>query len=226
MTARDQILASIRKSLGVTGQEAPRRKTVADRIAGHPAGVIPARGQLPTAERVRLFRTMVEAAAGTIEEVPRPADVPAAVAAFVRAKNLPMSVRRGDDPRLAALPWDKERALEVTTGPSDGHQLVSVSYAFGAAAESGTLVLTSGRDNPTTLNFLPDTHIVVVEAKDVAGDYETVWARLRARFGEGTMPRTVNMITGPSRSADIEQTLILGAHGPRRLHVMVVGEPE
>jgi L-lactate dehydrogenase complex protein LldG len=92
-------------------------------------------------------------------------------------------------------------------------------------AETGTLVLTSGRDNPTTLNFLPDVHIVVVDAADVAADFETVLARLRERFGTGIMPRTVNMITGPSRSADIEQTLLLGAHGPRKLHVVVVGSP-
>jgi L-lactate dehydrogenase complex protein LldG len=85
-------------------------------------------------------------------------------------------------------------------------------------------MLTSGADNPTTLNFLPDTHIVVLQASDIAGDYETLWGRLRERYGAGTMPRTINWITGPSRSADIEQTLILGAHGPRRLHVIVVKE--
>jgi L-lactate dehydrogenase complex protein LldG len=87
-------------------------------------------------------------------------------------------------------------------------------------------MLVSGPENPTTLNFLPDTHLVVVDAKDVAGDYETLWQRLRAQFGPGMLARNVNLITGPSRSADIEQTLILGAHGPRRLHVMVIGERE
>jgi L-lactate dehydrogenase complex protein LldG len=65
----------------------------------------------------------------------------------------------------------------------------------------------------------------VIDAKDVVGDFESVWQRLREKFGEAVMPRTVNLITGPSRSADIEQTLILGAHGPRRLHVIVVGAP-
>ena len=109
--------------------------------------------------------------------------MPAAVAALLRRHNLPMQVRRGDDPRLAALPWDRERTLEVTTGASDGHQLASVSHAFAGVAETGTLVLASGTDNPTTLNFLPDTHIVVVDAKDIAGDYETVWARVRETFG-------------------------------------------
>jgi L-lactate dehydrogenase complex protein LldG len=87
------------------------------------------------------------------------------------------------------------------------------------------VVLISGADNPTTLNFLPDVHIVVVDAADIAGDYETVMTRLRQRFGDGRLPRTVNLITGPSRSADIEQTLILGAHGPRKLHLIVTGNP-
>lgn len=224
-SARDTILASIRRSLGVTGQEAPRRMAVADRLKEHPQGVVPARGQLAAPARLELFRRMVEAAAGTIEDIPRVADVPGAVAAFLRSHNLPMAIRRGADPRLAAMPWDQERTLEVTIGRSDGHDLAAISHAFGAVAESGTLMLTSGPDNPTTLNFLPDTHLVVVAAADVAGDYETVWQRLRERYGEGELPRTVNLITGPSRSADIAQTLILGAHGPRRLHVMVVGEP-
>ena len=224
MTARDTLFASIRQSLGVTGDEPVRRAAVADRLKQHPRGVIPARGQLPPQERVKLFADMVEAAAGTAAIVPSADDVPAAITALLRRHNLPMQIRRGDDPRLRRLPWEKERTLEVSTGASDGHQLVSVSYAFAGVAETGTLIMASGPDNPTTLNFLPDTHVVVVDAKDVAGDYETVWARVRETFGIDALPRAINMITGPSRSADIAQILILGAHGPRRLHVLVVGE--
>jgi len=223
MSARDLIFGSIRRSLGVSGKEATRRKTVADRLAQHPTGIVPARGQLGAQERLALFRTMTEAANSSVEEIDA-GDVPSAIAAFLRAHNLPMLVKRGADQRLAALPWERERTLEVSSGPSDGKDLVAVSHAFGAVAESGTLMLISGPDNPTTLYFLPDSHIVVLDAKDVAGDYETLWRRLREKFGDGTMPRTINLITGPSRSADIEQTLILGAHGPRRLHVMVVGK--
>jgi len=224
MSARDTLFASIRQSLGVTGDEPARRAAVTERLSTHPRGVIPARGQLAPQERVKLFADMVEAAAGTATMLPSAADVPGAVAALLRRHNLPMQVRRGDDARLAALPWERERTLEVSTGASDGHQLVSVSYAFAGVAETGTLVMASGPDNPTTLNFLPDTHVVVVDAKDVAGDYETVWARVRETFGIDALPRAINMITGPSRSADIAQILILGAHGPRRLHVLVVGE--
>ena len=166
---------------------------------------------------------MVAAAAGTSTQVVSATDVPKEIAALIRQHNLPMKLRRGADPRLADCGWESEGNLEVAVGPSDGHDLVAVSHAFGAAAESGTLMLLSGPDNPTTLNFLPDTHVVVVNASDVAADYETLWGRLREVCGGGIMPRAVNLITGPSRSADIEQTLILGAHGPRRLHVIVVG---
>ncbi len=126
----------------------------------------------------------------------------------------------GADPRLAALPWG-ETALEVSSGPSDGHDLNAVSIALAGIAETGTLALVSGADNPTTLNFLPDNHIVVLSREDVVADYEAAFARLRATYGKGCAPRTLNFVTGPSRSGDIEQTLLLGAHGPRRLHIVI-----
>ena len=83
-------------------------------------------------------------------------------------------------------------------------------------------MLLSGPDHPTTLNFLPDTHIVVLRASQVVGPYEDAWARLRA--AATAMPRTVNFVTGPSRTADIEQTIQLGAHGPRRLHIVLIDD--
>jgi len=212
--------------LAVTGQEAPRRKEVEDRLRGHPAGIIPQRGQLAAAERLGLFTRMLEGASGSVDVVADAGEIPAAVGAFLRRHNLPLAVRRGGDPVLASLPWEREPALDVTVGVSDGQQLASISHAFGAVAETGTVMLTSGPDNPTTLNFLPDNHIVVLDAKDLTGDYEAQLQRLRERFGVGELPRVVNLITGPSRSADVEQTLILGAHGPRRLHVIVVSRPD
>jgi L-lactate dehydrogenase complex protein LldG len=222
MSARQSILGAIRRSLGVTGAEAPRQKVVADRLAGHPSGVIPARGQRPTKEQLDLFVAMVEAAAGSVGRVQSLADVPAEVSAFLRRHNLPMAAQRGADPLLANLPWARGGALEVSTERTATNQLASVSHAFGGVAETGTVVMLSGADNPTSLNFLPDNHIVVLDGRDITGDYETVWQRLRDKCDAGAMPRTVNLITGPSRSADIEQTLILGAHGPRRLHVILV----
>ena len=98
--------------------------------------------------------------------------------------------------------------------------------AFAGIAETGTLMLASGPDNPTTLNLLPDNHIVLLQHKKIVGSYEDSWSALRkaqsGRRGKRTMPRTVCFVTGPSRSADIEQTLLLGAHGPRRLHIILL----
>ena len=224
MNGRDLVLGSIRRSLGVSGTEAPRRTVTGERLARHPRGVVPARGAEPPRKRLSLFRDMLAEANGSTEEVVSLEDVPAAVTAYLRSKNLPMAVRRGSDPRLEAVPWGNEKTLEVTLGRSDGDQLASVSHAFRGVAETGTLVLTSGGDNPTTLNFLPEHHIVVIDAKDVVGDYESVWDALRRKFGV-KLPRTVNWITGASRSADIEQVLLNGAHGPKGLHVIVVGKP-
>ena len=141
----------------------------------------------------------------------------------LRAKNLPASVRLGADKRLAAMPWNQQRALELRQGRSDGHDEVGVSHAFGGIAETGTLVMTSGPDNPSTINFLPEHHIVVVDVDEIDGDMEAVLARVRKKFGRGRMPRTLNFITGPSRSGDIEQKIVLGAHGPRALHIIIVG---
>ena len=222
MKGREAIFANIEKSLRVSGDDGLRAETVAARLAKHPRGIIPARGKKPDRERLELFKVMAEAAKASIAVLDRTADVPAAVAAYLRSKNLPQSIRHGDDERFSLIPWANERTLEFTKGASDGAQLASVSYSFGAVAESGTLVMVSGADNPTTLNFLPDHHLVVVDEKDIAGDYESVWDRIRERFGANEMPRAVNWITGPSRSGDIEQTHLLGAHGPRSLHVLVV----
>lgn len=224
MNGKSAILAKIRASLKAPTADDDRRSAVSARLAQAPKGIIPARGQLPAAERVALFRAMAEKYNATTEHIDGLAALPAAVSAYLMGRNLPAAIRIGNDPRLATAPWSSEATLEIRHGASDGHDLAAVSYAFGGVAETGTLAMLSGPDNPVTLNFLPEHHIVVVKADEVAGDMEAIWARLRAAQG-GAMPRTVNFITGPSRSADIEQTLLLGAHGPRALHIIVTGNP-
>lgn len=222
MSARDTILAGIRRSLHTGGDDATRRTTVESRLAAHAPGRIPARGGVEGAARVDLFAVMADKVGATLERLAAVDDVPAAVAAYLRSKNLPQAIRRGADPVLAGLPFESQPQLTVTIGPSDGSHLAGLSHAFAGVAETGTVVLVSGADNPTTLNFLPEHHLVVVKASEIAGDYETVWNRIRAVHGAGVMPRAVNWITGPSRSGDIEQTILLGAHGPRSLHLLVV----
>jgi len=127
------------------------------------------------------------------------------------------------DPELDTIPWSERPTLSIRRGKSEGADQVSVTGAFAAVAETGTLMMTSGPDHPSTLNFLPETHVVVLPASKVVGPYEEAWTRLRAAH-DGTPPRTVNFVTGPSRSGDIEQRLLMGAHGPRRLHVVLIDD--
>jgi L-lactate dehydrogenase complex protein LldG len=97
-----------------------------------------------------------------------------------------------------------------------------VTPCFAAIAETGSVVLLSSAQTPTTLNFVPDDHIVVLGTAQIVWHIEDVWQRLRAR---GTsLPRAVNIVSGPSRTADIEQVVQLGVHGPRRVHLLVVDQ--
>ncbi|HEX9169239.1 MAG TPA: lactate utilization protein [Roseiarcus sp.] len=222
MNSREAIFASIRRSLAVSGDEAPRRFEVDARLKDAPTGVIPKRGQGDLPARSATFIAEAERSQASLAEIAAWEAAPAEIARFLRENNCPATLRMGADPRLAAMPWG-ETALEILHGPSDGRDVNAVSAAFAGIAETGTLALVSGADNPTTLNFLADNHVVVLPRETILADYESVFAKLRVVYGKGGAPRTLNFITGPSRSADIEQTLLLGAHGPRRLHIVVVG---
>ena len=144
MKAREAVFANIRRSLGVGSDEAPRRFEVEARLAQAPAGIVPERGQGDVKMRVITFRAEAERAQATVVEIPTLAEVPAEVARFLRNNNCPASLRMGDDPRLAGLPWSAT-PLEILHGASDGHDPNALSFAFAGIAETGTLALVSGR---------------------------------------------------------------------------------
>ena len=219
---RGQILGAIRTSLRRDRPAPEQQAEIESRLADPPRGPVPARGQLAPQARLQLFVSMAKEAACTVAQVADRDAVPAAVAEYLARENLPAKLRIAPDAAVAGLPWSTRPLLEVSGGRSDGGDEVSLTPAFAAIAETGTLMLTSGPERPTTLNFLPETHIVMLTADQVVGGMEEAWATLRERYGRGVMPRTVNLVTGPSRSADIEQTLQMGAHGPRRLHIILV----
>lgn len=220
---RSTVLGAIRRALTVNADDAERLDAVNQRIAAHKRNLVPARGQLPDQKRVQLFRDMLVSVNATHADVARLEEVPDALSNFLRTHNLEPRFRMGRDGYLRGLPWHRIPSLTRLEGPAEPLDECSLSRAFGGVAETGTLVMTSGPSNPVTLNFLPENHVVVVEAQRIVGSYEEIWQRLRFLNGDGIMPRTVNMITGPSRTADIEQSIQLGAHGPRRLHVIIVG---
>lgn len=220
--SREAILGNIRRALK---RPQPADAAVLEaRLAAPPEGPIPARGQIPRSERIALFLEMAGRAAASVGRVASPEDVPDAVAQFLAEQNLPARVRLAPDPRLQGLPWSKRPLLEISAGRSEGNDAVSLCRAEAGIAETGTLMLASGPESPTTLNFLPDTEIVLMPADAVVGGMEEAWRILRQRFPGQSLPRTVNLVTGPSRSADIGLKIQLGAHGPRRLHIILVGD--
>jgi L-lactate dehydrogenase complex protein LldG len=218
------MIADIREALG-RGRLPPEKREALERRLRFPrANVIPARGQRDWNARIALFIAEAERVNATTESLRAWSQIPAAVAAYLKAHDLPMRIRAATDPAFAGVPWAEEPGLSVAGGAAEAQDIVSVTSAFAGIAETGTLMLLSGPASPTSLNFLPAHHLVAIARDRIVGTYEDAFQLLRAEIGVGIgLPRVLNWITGPSRTADIEQTLLLGAHGPRRLHIMVIG---
>ncbi len=218
---RSQILDGIRRSLRRGELSGDARNEVEQRLAAPPRGPEVARAQLDPSGKVALLCQWAEANNATVARVAA-ADVPAEVTSYLARNNLPARAAMAPSSQLDRYDWASQKMLSLRKGRAEASDQVSITGAFAGIAETGTLVMASGPEHPVTLNLLPDTHIVVLSEADIVAGYEDVWARLRARYGKSRMPRTVNTITGPSRTGDIEQAIELGAHGPRRMHIVVV----
>lgn len=183
-------------------------------IRAHPQGPRPRSDWEPVAR----FRERALSLASTLDEVTSVAGVPQAVANYLRGNNLPLNAVCWSE--LLGLEW-RGAGLAVEARAAQGPDLVGITGCFCAIAETGTLVLLSGPGTPPGASLLPETHVAVVNVHRIVPGMEDAWALLRAECGGG-MPRAVNFISGPSRTADIEQTLVLGAHGPYRVHIVLL----
>ena len=214
---RDAVIRNVRRSLRRDGAlPESTAKGLAERLRRTGPCFRPKIDE-PLIER---FVAKLHAVNVSVTRLPDLRGVSAAVARHMDAHRLGSMLVVAPDPDLAAIHWPNR--LRIEHRAARGEDRISVTGAFAGIAETGTLVLLSGPHGPTTLNFLPGDHMVVLAAERVVAGTEEVWARLRRACG--TMPRTVNLITGPSRTADIEQTLQVGAHGPRRLHLLLIDE--
>jgi L-lactate dehydrogenase complex protein LldG len=227
--SRERILGNLRRALNRDGSADIAAQTVSERLAAHRPNTIPARAVAGDRDaRIALFQTMAEEVAATITRIASLEHVPAAVADYLAQHNLPSELVVTPDRQLDAIPWHDRPTIRWRQGIANADDLVGLTGAFAGIAETGTLMLISGPELPTRNNFLPDNHIVVLRAEQIVSTYEEGWEGLRSSMrlsqGQFTMPRTVNFITGPSRTADIELKIELGAHGPRRLHILIVDE--
>ena len=216
MSARENILARIRaRQAKGHAKDLAAQEAVRAHIAAHPHNARPAVSWDPVAR----FRSEALKLASTVDEVESMAAVPACIAAYLDAQKLPREAVCWD--ALASLDW-RGAGIEIAKRPARGSDLTGITGSFCAIAETGTLMMLSGPQTPPAASLLPETHVAVVERKRVVPGMEEAWQLMRAEFGQP--PRAVNFISGPSRTADIEQTVTLGAHGPYRVHIILVGD--
>jgi L-lactate dehydrogenase complex protein LldG len=214
VSARERMLALIRER-----QAKPRERgsgeidAVRTYIGLHACSPAP-RDDWPALER---FRERASSLASTLDAAAALTDVPGRIASYLRERKLPLKAVCWRE--LVELDWAGS-GMEVEQRPARGDDRVGITGAYCAIAETGTLVTLSGRDTPPSVSLLPETHIAVVNAARVVPNMEAAWQLIRTEHK--ALPRAVNFISGPSRTADIEQTVTLGAHGPYRVHIVVV----
>jgi len=212
MAAREEILSRIRAASSSARSGRTERQ-------GGSAGVT-AWGDSRAVDR---FIELARDQAATVVELESVHAVPAAVGKYLAEQDLPQEVVCGADIQAHGLPWDSAAPLRIIAGPlsDDGRSMVTGCYA--AIAELGALVVVSGPDHPAETNVLPANHIVLLPRERVLGDFDGLWRVLREDFLDSTLPRAVTLIAGPSRTADLGVPAKLGAHGPGRVHVLLIG---
>jgi L-lactate dehydrogenase complex protein LldG len=216
MSSRERILARIRANLGKEGGEPlqPELTPVADYLASHPSGPSPAARWDDQSVR---FIERAQGLSSTVDEVSSISEAPLAIRRYLDANGL--SSIGVCWPTLAELPWS-DAGINLAVRPANDTDLLGITSAFCAIAETGTLMLLSGPETAATTSLLPETHIAIINAERIVKSMEDAWALLRLE--RGVVPRAVNFVSGPSRTADIEQTIIIGAHGPYRVHIILV----
>jgi len=195
MSAREDILQSIRS-----------RKPSAV-----PRPPVYARGS--SGDFLERFVARASEANTTVHVLDRLEDVPAFAAQLLRERNLAATVHLLPKGELNGLDWGAVDVSDLAPGPDD----TAVSFAPYGVAETGTLVYPSSAERPASWHFRPGFEIAVLRTENILADIESAFAKLR-----GNWPATINLVTGPSRTADIEQTLELGAHGPKALAILLI----
>jgi L-lactate dehydrogenase complex protein LldG len=220
--ARDAILARVKKALGKSGDRAGANATAQSYMGAHAQGPRPA---MPS-DLAGKFMQRATDMQSTVERLAERTEIPGAVARYLDALVLPPALAAQQSragvcwPEYADLDW-KAAGLAIEPRPTQGHDRIGITGTYCAIAETGTLVVLSGAETPTATVLLPDTHIAIVRPDRIVSGMEEAFDLVRRE--RGAMPRAMNMISGPSRTGDIEQTIQLGAHGPFRVHILVVG---
>lgn len=213
MNGRDRILGNIRTALGRGPLGERESAAMRAKLSEHPRGPMPTMDWEPVAR----FRERALGLSSTVDEIASLSELPAAVARYLRENGLPLAGSCW--PQFGTLDWAGQ-GLVMQPRAANGDDKVGLTGVYCAVAETGTLMLLSGPQTDAKNSLLPDTHIAVVPTSRILRSLEEGWALLRREHGE--LPRQVAFVSGPSRTADIELTLVLGIHGPYRVHIVLL----
>jgi len=216
--ARDRTLARVREALGKKLPDAQAKANAEAYVTTHRHGPRP---QMPADLRAR-FIERARDMSSTVESIAAMSEAPQAIARYLDtlAPEIGQSRTGVCWPEFATLDWSTA-GLSIASRPTLGDDLLGITGCFCAIAETGTIVITSSATTPTATALLPDTHVAIVRTERIVSGMEEAFALIRAE--QGATPRALNLISGPSRTGDIEQTIVLGAHGPFRVHLLVIG---
>jgi L-lactate dehydrogenase complex protein LldG len=215
MSAKENILARIRANSGRNGSAIAREREAARAvIASRARGPLPSIAHEPPLMR---FIAECERLKTTVDDVGDIANVPQALSRYLTQNTLEKRVVGW--PSLASLAW-KVEGIQFDNRLAHGDDLVGVTDCFCAIGETGTLLLLSSPTAPKLTALLPETHVCIVSKSRIVATMEDAFQLLRHERGE--LPRATFFVSGPSRTADIEQTIVIGAHGPYRVHVLLV----
>lgn len=217
MGARENILARIRKAQGRSGSEPTDAEIamVREAIRRHEVGPQPPFAHAP--DRLAQFRRECERLGTTHATVASESQVPGEVARYLAAGGIAPALAGWSE--FAGLDW-AGAGVEFRDRPANADDATGLTGSFCAIAETGTVLLLSSPATPKVTALLPETHVCVVRASRLLDTMEDSFALLRTEVGEP--PRAVFFVSGPSRTADIEQTIVIGAHGPYRVHIVIV----
>lgn len=213
--AREEIFRKIRQAAGHAERaDVDATSIMEQRLSRHPRGPIPHYSE----PRLVRFIAKLKYVSATVTTIETLAALPMAVEHYLSQWAITKDIVAASSTLLTNVQWPQ--GMNVSHRHAHAEDVTALTLAYAGVAETGTLVLCSSSETPTTLNFLPDNYICVINQADIYQCMEDIWDLLRNQ-GKG-MPRSMNFITGPSRTADVEQTIQLGAHGPRRLHVIIL----
>ena len=172
-----------------------------------------------TGDPVSHFIAKAKASVAHVHEIESADDVPTSIWAIMTERRLPPLLHVPEASPINALPWTRAPGLILSAAPPNGDECAAAAADYGIA-ETGTLVFLSGPRSPSSWHFRPGCEFALVMRTDILPRFEDIIAILAA---QPRMPATLNLVTGPSRTADIEQTIELGAHGPRDVHILIAG---